>query len=203
MRNGETRRGAPDGKMRSRRAIINISRAFRVESTGREPRLYYRRHDRCRWYRDFMQKSLITVPRDESMRQRVTLGQSRSPRPILHLITLYVRIIHTKRLIADLWSVCEVGNRCYFADHTKQIALCIETILSVALISRFHPHTVLDLVDCHRRLRHRRRHSHCRRRRQRGNSRRTRPEILTRPFYFVISGSSWLSTGLHYECGPI
>lgn len=80
--------------------IINIPRAFKAGRTGRredtETEIIPGRHGR--WYRDFMQKLLITEARDESVRQRVALGD---PPPSRNFVTQ----LCTKRwLIADLRS---------------------------------------------------------------------------------------------------
>jgi len=152
--------------MRSRRAIINIPRAFRVGPTGPGDRDYnHRRQGRYRWYRKFMQKSLITVPHDESVRQRVTLGRVAGRHPILHLVTLYKTYVRTKRLIADLRSVCETAVR----QGTGKSLLFRRsyTVDSIMYRNNFAGRLYLALLSIARYSTlsyYRRRHPHCRRR---------------------------------------
>lgn len=122
---------SPTERCKIARMIINIPRARKV---GRGPRLYQRETGptpRC--YRGFMQKLLITESRDESVRQRVTLGRGRSQSS-----RSFVRTGNA----ANCWSYDQfgeraawtgIGNAVIFRDRTRQIALYIETILPVPL----------------------------------------------------------------------
>lgn len=90
-------------------------------------------------------------------------GEARSPSSDLasrNFVRTYVR---TKRLIADLRSVCEpakrlgTGEPLLFRRSYAADSIMYRNNFARRFISRFYPRAALDLVDYRCRLRHRRR----------------------------------------------
>lgn len=149
MRNGETSRcGAPDGEMRSRQAIINIPRAFRVESTSRGPRLYHQTTGPMPMVSGLYAKiANYCTPRWKYATTRYARARP-VRRPISHLITLYARTYG----VANCWSMIGlrtcgvVGEPTLFRRSYEADSIMHRNNFARRFISRFYPHTVLDLV---------------------------------------------------------